>query len=180
MEPGRLGLPVNLIIIIILCSLLTNIYTFVLGGFDGSSTFSFFSISVATLAVGLTGSDLWIIPLKAMASNKVRAKKAIHAMTTLGFNKKKTENVLRRLFYELFDENWGPIEDDNYQALIDAILEDESDGPMPAATPHVGMLLPICILPLPNYCFILRLSNCLIAAGGRGGSNCSLASGDDR
>ncbi|KAM0914619.1 hypothetical protein ACQ4PT_011387 [Festuca glaucescens] len=70
-----------------------------------------------------------------MGSNKERGLKACNAMKTLGFPKKKAGSVVKRLL-KLFDDNWEPIEEDNYRILIDAILEDGSDEPMPATTPQ--------------------------------------------
>lgn len=65
-----------------------------------------------------------------MACNRERAFKAVNAMKTLGFPRKKTGTVVKRLL-KLFEDNWEPIEEDNYRILIDAILEDE---PVPATT----------------------------------------------
>lgn len=54
-------------------------------------------------------------------------------MKALGFTKTKVGKVVKRLF-KLFDDNWEPIEEDNYRILIDAMLEDGSNEPMPATT----------------------------------------------
>ncbi|XP_051207922.1 histone-lysine N-methyltransferase SUVR4 isoform X2 [Lolium perenne] len=68
-----------------------------------------------------------------MSSNKERGLKAWNAMKALGFTKTKVGKVVKRLF-KLFDDNWEPIEEDNYRILIDAMLEDGSNEPMPATT----------------------------------------------
>ncbi|XP_047072174.1 histone-lysine N-methyltransferase SUVR4-like isoform X3 [Lolium rigidum] len=68
-----------------------------------------------------------------MSSNKERGLKAWNAMKALGFTKTKVGKVVKRLF-KLFDDNWEPIEEDNYRILIDAMLEDASNEPMPATT----------------------------------------------
>jgi hypothetical protein len=57
-------------------------------------------------------------------------------MKALGFTKTKVGKVVKRLF-KLFDDNWEPIEEDNYRILIDAMLEDGSNEPMPATTSQV-------------------------------------------
>ncbi|CAN6212529.1 unnamed protein product [Urochloa humidicola] len=65
-----------------------------------------------------------------MVSNKERARRAIDAMTALGFSKKEATPVLRSLL-KLFDLSWEPIEDECYRALADAILDarDRPKGP---------------------------------------------------
>ncbi|KAM0851524.1 hypothetical protein ACQ4PT_052360 [Festuca glaucescens] len=70
-----------------------------------------------------------------MKTDRERGLKACNAMKTLGFPRKKAGSVVKRLL-KLFDDNWEPIEEDNYRILIDAILEDGSDEPMPATTPQ--------------------------------------------
>uniref|UniRef100_A0ACD5Y1H5 Uncharacterized protein n=1 Tax=Avena sativa TaxID=4498 RepID=A0ACD5Y1H5_AVESA len=70
-----------------------------------------------------------------MASHRERGNKAYSAMKSLGFPKKKALAVIKRLL-KLFEDNWEPIEEDNYRILIDAILEDSSNETMPATTPH--------------------------------------------
>jgi hypothetical protein len=57
-----------------------------------------------------------------MVSNKERARRAIDAMTALGFSKKESTPVLRSLL-KLFDNSWEPIEDECYRALADAVLD---------------------------------------------------------
>jgi hypothetical protein len=71
-----------------------------------------------------------------MSSNNERGVKACNAMKTLGFNRAKARKVVKRLF-KLFDDNWEPIEEDNYRILIDAMLEDGNNEPMPATTSQV-------------------------------------------
>ncbi|OEL34616.1 Histone-lysine N-methyltransferase SUVR4 [Dichanthelium oligosanthes] len=63
-------------------------------------------------------------------SNKERARRALDAMKELGFSKKEATPVLRSLL-KLFDNSWGPIEDECYRALADAILDirDRPQGP---------------------------------------------------
>ncbi|CAM0911499.1 unnamed protein product [Alopecurus aequalis] len=56
-------------------------------------------------------------------------------MKTLGFSGRKAGPVVKRLL-KLFNDNWEPIEEDNYSVLIEAILDDEKSGPMPIATPQ--------------------------------------------
>ncbi|CAN6226322.1 unnamed protein product [Urochloa humidicola] len=65
-----------------------------------------------------------------MVSNKERARRALDAMTALGFSKKETAPVLKSLL-KLFDQSWEPIEDECYRALADAILDarDRPKGP---------------------------------------------------
>ncbi|CAL5085086.1 unnamed protein product [Urochloa decumbens] len=65
-----------------------------------------------------------------MVSNKERARRAIDAMTALGFSKKETTPVLKSLL-KLFEQNWEPIEDECYRALANAILDarDRPKGP---------------------------------------------------
>ncbi|KAK1607220.1 hypothetical protein QYE76_030893 [Lolium multiflorum] len=70
-----------------------------------------------------------------MSSNNERGVKACNAMKTLGFNRAKARKVVKRLF-KLYDNNWEPIEEDNYRILIDAMLDEVSDEPMPATTPQ--------------------------------------------
>jgi hypothetical protein len=75
-----------------------------------------------------------------MASHKERGSKALNTMKSLGFPKKKFTTVIRRLL-KLFDGNWVPIEEDNYRILIEAILAEGDDEPMPATTtPQVQMV----------------------------------------
>ncbi|CAM0911497.1 unnamed protein product [Alopecurus aequalis] len=70
-----------------------------------------------------------------MVSNRERGNKALSAMKTLGFSGRKAGPVVKRLL-KLFNDNWEPIEEDNYSVLIEAILDDEKSGPMPIATPQ--------------------------------------------
>nr|TKW36176.1 hypothetical protein SEVIR_2G423700v2 [Setaria viridis] len=77
-----------------------------------------------------------------MVSNKERARRAIDAMTALGFSKKESTPVLRSLL-KLFDNSWEPIEDECYRALADAILDSRDRPKEPEhGSHHARMVAP--------------------------------------
>ncbi|KAL5702420.1 [histone H3]-lysine(4) N-trimethyltransferase [Ranunculus cassubicifolius] len=57
-------------------------------------------------------------------SQKERAAKALNALNDFGIDEKRVKPILKRLL-KLYDNNWEPIEDENYRVLIDAIFEQE-------------------------------------------------------
>ncbi|CAL5014207.1 unnamed protein product [Urochloa decumbens] len=64
--------------------------------------------------------------------NTDRARKALDAMKLLGFSKKQAFPVLKQLV-KTFNNNWEPIEDECYRALVDAILDAEDSQQTPAS-----------------------------------------------
>lgn len=60
-------------------------------------------------------------------SHKARAQRALAAMNSLGFSKKLAYPVLKRL-HNLYDKKWELIEDDNYRALAEAVLDAQMNG----------------------------------------------------
>jgi len=67
-----------------------------------------------------------------MGAKADRARKALDAMKLLGFSKKQSTPVLRRLL-KIFNDNWEPIEDECYRALADAILDAQDNNQTPAS-----------------------------------------------
>lgn len=57
-----------------------------------------------------------------MVSNTERARAALNAMKALGFPKKVATPVLKNLLM-LYGGKWELIEDENYRALADAVLD---------------------------------------------------------
>ncbi|CAO2190227.1 unnamed protein product [Urochloa humidicola] len=67
-----------------------------------------------------------------MGANTDRARKALDAMKLLGFSKKQAYPVLKQLV-KTFNNNWEPIEDECYRALVDAILDAQDSQQTPAS-----------------------------------------------
>lgn len=57
-----------------------------------------------------------------MRSNMDRARAALNAMKDLGFAKKLAAQVLKEML-KLYQNNWELIEDENYRAFVEAILD---------------------------------------------------------
>ncbi|GMH02562.1 hypothetical protein Nepgr_004401 [Nepenthes gracilis] len=57
-------------------------------------------------------------------ATKARVLAAYRAMKDLGISEQKTKPVLKNLL-KVYDRNWGPIEEENYRVLADAIFEYE-------------------------------------------------------
>lgn len=58
---------------------------------------------------------------------KIRVINAFRAMKAIGINQDKVKPILKALL-TLYDKNWAPIEEGNYRALADAILERDEKG----------------------------------------------------
>ncbi|KAF8654043.1 hypothetical protein HU200_062189 [Digitaria exilis] len=65
-------------------------------------------------------------------SNTDRARKAVDAMKLLGFSRKQSVPVLKKLL-SIFNDNWEPIEDECYRTLADAILDAQDNNQAPAS-----------------------------------------------
>lgn len=76
---------------------------------------------------------------KAMAPNP-RVRKAFHAMKVIGIPEEKVKPVLKDLL-KLYDRNWELIEEENYRALADAILERDEMEVIPASILSCSLIL---------------------------------------
>jgi hypothetical protein len=65
-------------------------------------------------------------------SKHERARRAVAAMKSLGFPKQQCVDVLKRLL-KVFNHNWDLIEDENYRAFADAILDAQVPTSLPCS-----------------------------------------------
>lgn len=74
--------------------------------------------------------------------NAQRGQNALKFAKSLGFTVEKVKPVVRNLL-KLYENNWEFIEEDNYKALLDALLESD-DGPVITYTSFSSVLYFIC------------------------------------